>query len=184
MRTNQTFRRESKVHVNNTGYTYWAFLSYSHQDNLVHRKDGTKDCVQWANWLHGALEIYRIPKSFHQLRMMTDEPMPTRFGPIFRDEAELPINADLAESVRAALRASRFLIVICSPRSAGSVYVNEEVRYFKELGRKNRILTLIVDGEPNACFGNKGGFSAQDECFCPALIYQFTANGQVIEGPG
>src|SRR5262249_49034107 len=105
--------------------------------------------------------------------------MPERFYPVFQDEKELPINADLGESIRTGLRESRFLIVICSPRSAVSRYVNEEVRYFKELGRQDRIMTLMVDGEPNATFGNKAGFSEKDECFCPALRHPLDANNEV-----
>jgi hypothetical protein len=31
-------------------FKYWAFLSYSHTDN------------KWGDWLHKALETYRIPK--------------------------------------------------------------------------------------------------------------------------
>ena len=29
---------------------YWAFISYSHQDNLATRGDGSDDHIQWANW--------------------------------------------------------------------------------------------------------------------------------------
>jgi len=31
-------------------YKYWAFISYSHQDNLATRGDGSDDHIQWANW--------------------------------------------------------------------------------------------------------------------------------------
>ena len=37
------------------GYKYWAFLSYSHQDNLPVRGDGGGDHIPWANWLHEQL---------------------------------------------------------------------------------------------------------------------------------
>jgi hypothetical protein len=29
-------------------------------------------------------------------------------------------------------------------------FVSEEIRYFKELGKADRILALMIDGEPNA----------------------------------
>ena len=148
---------------------YWAFLSYSHQDNLRTRKDGRTDRIQWAEWLLGAIETYRVPVEFKSRLTAMGEPMPARFFPLFQDEKELPINADLGGSIRAALDQSRFLIVICSPRSAASRYVDEEVRYFKRIGRKDRILALIIDGEPNATLGNKPGYTAVDDCFCPAL---------------
>src|SRR5438067_2096151 len=161
------------------GFKYWAFLSYSHQDNLETRKDGERGRIQWAEWLHDALENYRVPPEFRGRIAATGEPMPDRFFPVFQDEKELPINADLGESIRTALRESRFLIVVCSPRAAVSRYVNEEVRYFKTLGRQNRIMTLMVDGEPNASFGNKQGYTAADECFCPALRHPLDGHGEV-----
>ncbi len=150
-------------------FKYWAFLSYSHQDNLETRRDGGAGHVRWAEWLHESLETYKVPRAFRKRETRTSEPMPRRFYPTFQDEKELPINADLGQAIRTALEQSRFLIVICSPRSATSRYVNEEVRYFKELGRQDRIITLIIDGEPNVSFGNKAGFSAAEECFCLAL---------------
>ena len=162
-----------------TGFKYWAFLSDSHQDNLETRKDGQRGRIRWAEWLHDALENYRVPAEFRDRITSTGEPMPERFFPVFQDEKELPINADLGESIRTALHESRFLIVVCSPRAAVSRYVNEEVRYFKTLGRQNRIMTLRIDGEPNASFGNKKGYTSADECFCPALRHPLDAQGEV-----
>jgi WD40 repeat protein len=162
-----------------TEFKYWAFLSYSHQDNLETRHDGTKGHVRWAEWLHDSLETYKVPAEFRSRQARTGEAMPERFYPAFQDEKELPINADLGQSIRTALRESRFLIVICSPRSATSRYVNEEVRYFKELGRGDRIMTLMIDGEPNVSFGNKAGFSTTEECFCPALRHPLNDQKEV-----
>ena len=167
----------SKMTIPCVDWKYWAFLSYSHQDNASVRADGSRGCLKWAEWLHKELESYRVPTEFRRRLTRTGEPMPRRFFPVFQDEKELPINADLGESIRVALEQSRFLIVICSPRSASSRYVNEEVRYFKQLGRGHQILTLIVDGEPNASWGNKAGVPPQMECFCPALRHPLGQDG-------
>ena len=79
--------------------------------------------------------------------------------------------------IRDTLARSRFLIVIASPRSARSRYVNEEVRHFREnLGRGNRILTLIVDGEPNVRLHPKTGWTVGDDCFFPALAHPLLAD--------
>jgi len=67
---------------------------------------------------------------------------------VFRDEEDLPADNDLNHSIRVALEQSRMLVVICSPRAVASRYVAEEIRHFKELGRTDRILALIIDGEP------------------------------------
>ena len=137
-------------------YKYWAFISYSHQDN------------QWAAWLHKGLETYRVPQ-----RLVGGEerafPMPKKIFPVFRDREELPTSADLGQQINLALRQSRYLIVICSPRSATSLWVNEEIKYFKALGRENQVLAVIVDGEPNAA--DKPDCPLP-ECFPPALRYR------------
>lgn len=166
-----------KITVPGDNYKYWAFLSYSHQDNITARANGRGDCVRWAEWLHNALETYRVPPGFSNHRTLTGESMPQRFFPVFQDEKELPINAHLGESIQQALRQSRFLIVICSPNAATSRYVNEEVRYFKQLGLGDRILALIVAGEPNASAGTKQGVPPELECFCPALLHPIGADG-------
>src|SRR5712692_7263851 len=118
-------------------FKYWAFISYSHQDKA------------WGDWLHKALETYRVPKRLVG-RASRDGTVPKRLFPIFRDREELPTSSDLGANINDGLRQSRYMIVICSPKSAVSRWVNEEVKTFKALGREDRILCLIVDGEPNA----------------------------------
>lgn len=161
------------------GYKYWAFISFSHQDNRPRRSDGSGDHVRWANWLHEQLETFRIPDGYRERTTPTGEPMPERFFPAFRDEAELPTSHNLARQIHEALANSRFLIVIASPRSARSRYVNEEVRYFRQLGRDDRIVILIVDGEPNVRLYPKPGWTAGDDCFCPALVHPLCPDGEL-----
>ena len=162
-------------------YKYWAFISYSHQDNLRTRGDGNGDHICWANWLHEQLETFRIPQGFRRRLARNGEPMPERFFPAFRDEAELPTSHDLGGQIRDSLERSRFLIVIASPRSACSRYVNEEVRYFRDLGRSDRIFVLIIDGEPNVRLHPKPGWTAEHECFCPALVHPLRPDGSLDE---
>ena len=132
-------------------FKYWAFISYSQLD------------VKWAVWLHRRLETYRVP-SWLRGRSGPDGPLPSHLFPIFRDNDELPGAADLGAAIHKALASSRHLIVICSPRSAASQWVNEEILSFQALGRSDRILCFIADGEPNA----KGDLVTL-ECFPPAL---------------
>jgi WD40 repeat protein len=142
---------------------YWAFISYSHTD---------KD---WGDWLHKALETYRVPRRLVG-KASRDGTVPDRLFPIFRDREELPVSADLGSNINEALRESRYLIVICSPRSAQSQWVDQEVRNFKMLGREDRVLALIVDGEPNASEG-KPGVQPADECFPSSMRYRLTEGG-------
>ena len=76
------------------GFKYWAFLSYSHQDNLETRKDGERGRIQWAEWLHDALENYRVPAEFRERTTTTGEPMPDRFFPVFQDENQTEWDED------------------------------------------------------------------------------------------
>jgi hypothetical protein len=93
-------------------------------------------------------------------------------GPIFRDRDDFSAGHSLTEQTLAALTASRFLIVICSPNAARSFYVNEEIRQFKALGGTARIIPLIVDGAP----GN-----AERECFAPALRFALDGHAALTD---
>ena len=148
-------------------FRYFAFISYSHADE------------RWSQWLHNAIETYRVPKRLigHAGR---HGPVPSRLVPVFRDRDELTGAADLTSTVREALEASGHLIVICSPAAARSRWVNEEVRSYKRLGRGDRVLTLIVDGEPNA--SATPGKEAL-ECFAPALRFDIEPDGSLSARP-
>lgn len=131
-------------------YQYWAFISYSSKD------------ASWGRWLHGAIETYGIPAELVGHHQTTDgHPAPKRFHPVFRDRDELPASADLGAVIKKALEASHYLIVICSPNAAQSQWVNKEIETFLDLGRRDHILAIIVDGEPNT--------GDARECFPPAL---------------
>jgi hypothetical protein len=157
---------------------YWAFLSFSHQDNSVKRPD-TKDVssVCWADWLRDALKTFAIPAELIGQLNGRGELIPERIDPICQNDQALPEDGNLSAGTREALAQSKCLIVICSPRSAKSLRVNEEVRYFKSLGRGNHILPFVVAGEPNASGGNKPGTSPEDECFAPALRHPVKPDG-------
>jgi hypothetical protein len=144
---------------------YWAFISYSSID------------ADEARRLHRWLESYRIPRDLVG-KPGRDEPVPGRIFPIFRDRDELPVSADLGSSIEGALRASRYLIVLCSPDSAKSRWVNEEIRYFKSLGREDRVLAIILRGEPNA---SEVPGRESEECFAPALRHRITADGRLTD---
>src|SRR5262249_47986059 len=100
------------------GSAYRAFLSYSHRDR------------EWGDWLHRRLESWPVPKDLVGQRRAPG-PVPSKLRPIFRDRLDMEAGQSLREQVVAALGASEALIVLCSPHSAHSAYVNEEIRQFK-----------------------------------------------------
>jgi tetratricopeptide (TPR) repeat protein len=146
-----------------SNFRYKAFISYSHDDE------------KWARWLHKSLETYRIPR--HVVGQKTSMgKVPQRLAPVFRDREELATATDLGDKLREALDGSACLIVICSPASARSHWVNEEILAFKRLGRAGRIFSLIVDGEP---YASQRDPDSDQECFPLALQYQLNAEGEL-----
>src|SRR5579862_981142 len=143
-------------------FRYRAFIAYSHQDEI------------WAKWLQKTLEAYRVPTRLVGMNTAAGT-IPRRLAPIFRDRSELPSAADLSQKIDDALRRSANLLVICSPHSATSPYVNEEIRTFKRFDVAERIFCLIVGGEPHA--STLAGREAE-ECFAPALRFKFGSDGQ------
>lgn len=117
-------------------YEYSAFISYRHL--ATDRK--------WATWLLTALETYRTPKPLQR------DGVPSKLGKAFRDEDEIPASSDLSSEIKTALEKSQFLIVICSKETPASSWIAEEIRTFHALGRSDRIIALLVDGEPGDAF--------------------------------
>lgn len=148
-------------------YRFRAFISYSHRDSKSVR------------WLHHALESYRVPRNL----VGRDTPIgrvPKSLAPIFRDRDELSAHSDLTSELREALSQSLFLIVVCSPAAAASSYVNQEVLTFKRLHGEQRVLALIVAGEPGVSQGN---VSDPRECFPTALRFSVRADGSLSDVP-
>lgn len=137
-----------------TDFRYKAFISYSWAD------------AAWGKWLHHAIETYRTPAALVG-KETTTGPVPARLHPLFKDREEEAAGSSIGSAVETALGASEFLIVICSPRSAQSQWVNREVAWFKTHRDPARILALIVDGEPG---------SAEAECFPAALTNRVAAD--------
>ncbi|MGH7560236.1 MAG: toll/interleukin-1 receptor domain-containing protein [Gemmatimonadales bacterium] len=150
--------------IASTDLRYWAFVSYSHTDE------------RWSRWLHRKLETYRVPRRLVGRQTERGPAVPRRVIPIFRDREELPSSADLGENIETALRQSRYLIVLCSPRSAVSRWVNQEIKTFKALGGEDRVLALILEGEPNAADHPSAGLL---EAFPEALRYRVRRDGSV-----
>jgi len=127
---------------------YRAFISYSHSD--------TKTVAAMHRWL----EAYRLPGA---MRMRDGT---RRLAPIFRDRDELPTSADLGSHLSSALETSETLLVFCSPASAASRWVNEEAATFIRLGREDRIVAVMIDGDAQ---GGAGQSQADGGHLPPAL---------------
>ena len=146
---------------------YKAFISYSHADNSQAGR-------QWADWLHHALETYQVPQALVGQTNQYGQEVPARIYPVFQDEKELSANANLNASLQNALDRSEFLIYLSSPRSAQSVYVQEEIKHFKQTGKGDKIIALILRGEPE--YGQQ---QTEQQCFPDALRFGVNAEGLI-----
>ncbi|MCQ2317772.1 MAG: toll/interleukin-1 receptor domain-containing protein [Bacteroidales bacterium] len=126
-------------------YKYFAFISYNSKD------------TEWGKKVQRKLEGYRMPSTLCSEHGWKRKPLkPVFFAPT--DIQPGGLTAELQER----LRASRNLIVICSPNSARSKWVGAEIAYFHSLGRTENIHFFIVDGVPHS--GNE-----DTECFNPVV---------------
>lgn len=109
---------------------YNAFISYRH-----HPED-----IRVAAEIGRSLERFRIPKEIRKKAGGI-----TR---IFRDKDELPITSNLSDDITQALENSDYLIVICSTHTGESEWVKREISLFLQTHTHDRVLTVLVDGEP------------------------------------
>lgn len=115
---------------------YNAFISYRHLplDKFV------------AENLHKYLETYKLPKSLYgKCKNHTIER-------VFRDKDELPLISDLSEPIDAAIKASDFLIVICTPKLKESRWCLREIETFKAIHGREKIFAVLAQGEPDESF--------------------------------
>jgi hypothetical protein len=92
--------------------------------------------------------------------------------PVFRNREDFTAGEALPEQTLAALDASNPLIVVCSPDSARSNYVNEEAHLFKSRHPDRPVIPLIGAGKPG---------DPERECFAPALKFKLDAKGRVTK---
>lgn len=137
-------------------YRYYAFISYRSTD------------VKWAIWLQKKLEAYSLPTAIQQ----KENSLPKHLRPIFRDATDINVG-ELKQELNDKLDQSEYLIVLCSPRSADSPWVGEEIARFCESGRRDKVVALIIDGTPYCDIPGK-------ECYHPVLKKYFP-KGQTIE---
>src|SRR3954452_19298162 len=62
---------------------------------------------------------------------------------IFRDESSLSATPELWPTIERALTASNYFLLVASPESRNSHWVGEEVRYWLDLGRGDRLLLRV-----------------------------------------
>lgn len=114
---------------------YIAFISYRHKplDSLV------------AARLHRMIEHYRIQRELRHGDMKYP-------GRVFRDRDELPLSSDLTAELRGALDHSEFLIVVCTPDTPESIWVDREIEYFLRNHDRGNVLAVLAAGTQEQSF--------------------------------
>lgn len=140
-------------HTNQTeqaARSYKAFISYRH-------KPLDKEA---AAMIQKSIEHYTIPPE------MRNENGDKKFGPVFRDEDELPISSNLSDSITYALDHSEYLIVICTPDLPKSRWCEQEIRHFIATHDREHVIAVLADGTPETSFS-------------PYLLHRYDAAGNI-----
>lgn len=126
-------------------FKYFAFISYNSKD------------TEWGKKIQRKLEHYRMPATLCNEHGWERTPI----KPVFFAPTDIQPGG-LTEELQERLRASRNLIVICSPNSAKSEWVGKEIEFFHQLGRTKQIHFFIVEGVPHCG-------DPDTECFNPIV---------------
>lgn len=124
---------------------YDAFVCYKH---------GSVDSAA-ALTLQRQLEQFRAPGKRRPFRR------------VFVDEGELSSCADFGLQIREALKNSGWLIVVCSPDTPLSPWVQQEIDTFLEYHDRSRILAVLTGGDEKTSFP-------------PALRADAAGNGEIL----
>ena len=127
-------------------FKYDAFISYSRRD------------LAFARRLERALNGYTPPR---------DLAVPQRRLRVFRDEQDLT-GTELGPALERNLEDSAKLIVICSPQSAASHWVGEEIRKFAQRRGREHVIPVLLEGVPN----NEATATDAERVAFPAALVQ------------
>jgi tetratricopeptide (TPR) repeat protein len=142
---------------------YRAFISYASADREIGQR------------FQREIEHFKIPKALRGIDHGFG-PVSKRLTPLFRDRSDADASFSLSETLHSALKNSEALIVLCSPVSARSEWVNSEIKTFKMLGKGERVFPVLIDGRPERFDAD----AAPTGAFPPALFQRFDANGAVL----
>ena len=98
---------------NQEQFKYFAFISYNSND------------ISWGKRLQRKLEGYRMPATLCSEHGWERNPI----KPVFFAPTDIQPGGRTAE-LQERLKASRNLVVICSPHSAKSEWVGKEIAFF------------------------------------------------------
>ncbi len=114
-----------------TPSTPWAVISYVDAD------------LAWSEWLYFTLNAFPTPKPLAAHATRHGFAVPETIT-LFPDPADQGNASDRTTAIASA----RYLILICSRHSTHCESMDRDIRDFKKAGGEERILALVVDGNP------------------------------------
>lgn len=128
-----------------------AFISYSHAADAT---------------LAPAVEkgMERLARPWYRIRALD----------VFRDQSDLALTPHLWETIRTTLDASRFLVVMLSPESAASPWVDQEITHWCSTRGTDQLLLVLTGGELE-WDDELGDFSASSTAVPPSLRGRYRA---------
>ena len=123
----------------------WAGVSFVFEDAF------------WCDWLYREFDGLRVPRSLIRRPSRHGLPYPDRLS-VSPDPAD-PVQL---ENYAETLRTAQHLIVIVSPSSGQSDLMKEHMRAFRAAGGEERIVALIVKGEPGSPIAEPGSMTDRE----------------------
>ena len=137
----------------------WAAVSFTFDDAF------------WCDWLFREFDGLRVPRTLIRRPSRHGLPYPDRLS-ISPDPAD-PVQL---ENYAATLRTAQHLIVVVSPESGRSELIQEQMRVFRAAGGEERIVAVVVKGEPGSPIAEPAALS--DVEWMPQwLRWRYTAEG-------
>ncbi len=136
----------------------WAVVSFVFEDAC------------WCDWLYREFDGERVPRTLQGKPSRDGLPYPERIS-VSPDPAD-PVQL---ENYAETLQNAQHLIIIVSPSSARADVIQEHMRMFKSKGGEERIIALVVKGEPASPAAEPG--SEKDREWLPKwLDWRFENN--------
>ena len=136
----------------------WAAVSFVFAD------------APWCDWIYREFDGSRVPRPLAG--------RPSRHGFPYPDRLSVspdPADPQQLESYAETLKIAQYLIIIVSPNSSHDQTAQEHMRLFRAAGGEERIVALVVKGEPASGSAEPG--AAGDAAWLPKwLAYRFKDN--------
>jgi hypothetical protein len=123
----------------------WAVVSFLFQDAV------------WCDWIYREFDGTRVPRPLLG--------RPSRHGTPYPDRISVspdPADPQQLESYADALKLAQHLVIIVSPGSAHAEMMQEHMRIFRASGGEERIIALVVKGDPASPSAEPGNDSDRD----------------------